>query len=93
MRPPESRTPAGSDPRASEERHGGHRDDAGILLLDLVEVARRLQISRAHAARLNSSGGLPRPIRLGRSVRWSAEDLSRWIVAGCPPRDRWEALR
>jgi len=93
MLPPESRAPAGSDPRASEERHGGHRDEARILLVDLREVARRLGISRAHAARLNASGRLPRAIRLGRAVRWNSEDLSAWTLAGCPSRDRWEVRR
>ncbi|MBL8860698.1 MAG: helix-turn-helix domain-containing protein [Planctomycetes bacterium] len=56
-------------------------------------MARRLGISRAHASRLNASGRLPRAIRLGRSTRWNAEDLTRWALAGCPSRDRWEVLR
>lgn len=93
MELPESRTPAGSDPRASEERHGGHRDESRTLLLDLEEVASRLGISRAHAARLNASGRLPRPIHLGRSVRWNAQELERWTLAGCPARVRWEVIR
>ena len=34
-----------------------------------------------------------RLVRLGRSVRWRRDELLAWLEAGCPARDRWEALR
>ena len=57
------------------------------------EVASVLGISRAHVWKLASSGRLPKPIRLGRAVRWPRKDLEEWLAAGAPPRDRWEAMR
>ena len=45
------------------------------MALTAAEVARRLDISERHLWALLSSGRLPRPIRLGRSVRWNAAEL------------------
>ena len=63
------------------------------LALSVEEVAQVLGISRAHVWRLHSSGNIPRPIRLGRSVRWDKKTLEAWLEAGGPPRDRWESMR
>lgn len=63
------------------------------LALTAEEVAERLGISRAHVFRLQNSGHLPRPVRLGRSVRWPCAVLESWLAAGAPPRERWEALQ
>lgn len=71
-------------------------DDDGVvapLLLTIREVARMLSVSERHVRALHSSGGLPRPIRLGRSVRWDREELVAWIQAGAPSRHRWEQGR
>ena len=57
------------------------------------DVAGLLQVSLRHVAAMNSSGRLPRPIRLGRAVRWLADELHAWLEAGAPARDRWEALK
>ncbi len=35
----------------------------------------------------------PDVLRLGRSCRVREEELDAWIAAGCPPRDRWLAIR
>lgn len=50
---------------------------------DLGEV---LRISVRSVWRLNASGKLPRPVRIGRSVRWRRCDIDRWIELGCPDR-------
>ena len=63
------------------------------LALSVEEVAEVLGISRAHVWRLHSSGHIPRPVRLGRSVRWDRKTLEAWLEAGGPPRDRWESMR
>lgn len=63
------------------------------LALTPEELARTLGISRAHLFRLHSRGLLPRPVRLGRSLRWDRGTVVRWLAAGAPPRDRWEAMQ
>lgn len=62
------------------------------LVLTAEEVAELLCISRAHVFRLQNSGRLPKPIRLGRAVRWPRRTLEAWLEAGAPPRDRWEEI-
>jgi excisionase family DNA binding protein len=62
-------------------------------LLAVSEVAEHLRISVRQVWKLNASGSLPSPIRLGRSVRWRAAELSAWIAEGCPCRDQWVVLR
>jgi predicted DNA-binding transcriptional regulator AlpA len=63
------------------------------LALAANDVAKMLGISERHLWALNSSGRLPRPLRLGRAVRWPVEELRAWLAAGAPERSRWEALR
>ena len=62
-------------------------------LLTAAEVAQRMKVCQRHLWALLASGRLPRPVRLGRSVRWRAAELRCWIDAGCPALDRWEAVK
>ena len=39
----------------------------------------------------DTAGRIPRPVRIGRSTLWRADELRAWIAAGCPRRDAWEA--
>jgi len=39
----------------------------------------------------DSSGWIPKPVRIGRSTLWRADELRDWVVAGCPRRGKWEA--
>ncbi len=63
------------------------------LAVDAAEVAKLLNVSLRHVNSLNASGRLPRPIRLGRSVRWLRSDLEAWLEAGAPVRDAWDRIR
>jgi len=63
------------------------------LALSAAEVAKLLGVSERHVWALHSSGRLPRPIRLGRAVRWNVAELQAWLDAGAPERFRWETLR
>ena len=38
-------------------------------------------------------GLIPRPVRIGRSTLWRADELHAWIAAGCPRRQDWEKSR
>jgi excisionase family DNA binding protein len=63
------------------------------ILASAADVAQMLQLSSRTIARMNSSGKLPRPIRLGRSVRFSRNEIQAWIDAGCPNRRTWEVTK
>lgn len=62
---------------------------AAKLAISADEVAELLGISRAHVWKLTGTGRLPKPVRLGRAVRWDRKNLEAWLAAGAPPRDRW----
>ncbi len=69
-----------------------HPDPAtiGPLLIDAEEVARRLDVSSRTVWRLNSAGKLPKPLAVGGSKKWRADEIHRWVEAGCPSRPAWE---
>jgi len=56
-------------------------------------LAKMLSISKRTVHRLDSSGRLPKPFRLGGSVRWNRREIENWIKAGCPVRKQWEAMK
>ena len=68
-------------------------NDPAPLLLSVDEVAHLLGIGTSTAWRLHSSGALPQALRVGRSRRWSRDELERWVQAGCPSRAQWERMR
>jgi len=70
-----------------------HSRESERLALPAADVAKLLNVSERHLWSLNSSGRLPRPLRLGRAVRWPVEELRDWLAAGAPERSRWEAMR
>jgi predicted DNA-binding transcriptional regulator AlpA len=51
---------------------------------ECADIAGLLKISERQVWRLNDAGRLPGCIRIGRSVRWSAQAIDRWINSGCP---------
>jgi excisionase family DNA binding protein len=70
------------------------------LLLSAAEAASTLGISRSAFYSLLSSGRIgPVGIRLGRSVRWSIEEIKDWLLArdtrtgSLPNRERWLAMK
>ena len=48
-------------------------------LLTVKDLADRLQISQRQCWKLLASERLPKPVRIGRSVRWSAAVIARWL--------------
>lgn len=68
---------------------GGDSEKAGLLLTSDA-LARMLQISKRSLIRLRSAGKLPRPVQLGRCVRWRTVEIREWIDAGCPPISIWQ---
>lgn len=63
------------------------------LLLSGPDVCARLRIGVSLFHGLRRQGRLPlTPIRLGRAVRFSADELARWTAAGCPNAMKWNAM-
>ncbi len=56
-------------------------------LLDVTMVAIVLNVSPRHVYRLSDAGRMPRPIKLGGSVRWDRSAIDKWIAEGCPRCD------
>jgi len=64
------------------------------LLLSAGETAALLGISRSAFYSLLSAGRVgPTPVRLGRRSLWRAEEIRAWVSAGCPSRQRWDAIK
>ena len=63
-------------------------EDRG-LLINSREAAKLLQVSDRTLWKMQSTGQSPKPIRIGRGVRWSLEELKAWVRSGCPPREKW----
>ena len=55
-------------------------------LMTAKDLAVALSIAQRTVWRLNATGKLPAPIRLGRCVRWRTSDIEAWLQAGCPSR-------
>jgi len=55
-------------------------------LFTIQDVAEMLQVAVRTVRRLRSTGKLPQPVTIGRSVRWRREDLEEWIAEGCPAK-------
>lgn len=49
----------------------------------------KLGVSRSMVHKLNAAGKLPAPVRLGRCLRWRADEITAWLAAGCPARSVW----
>lgn len=58
--------------------------DAPRLLLDSRQAAKMLKVSSRTLWKMQNSGEMPPPIRMGRSVRWNLGVLKKWVDEGCP---------
>jgi excisionase family DNA binding protein len=63
------------------------------MLLSANEVARLLGVSKRTVHRLNSSGKIPKPVRIGGSVRWRESDIRQWIAWDCRSRVQFKAMQ
>ena len=62
------------------------------LLLSREQAAIALGgISVSHLDRLERAGKIgPSPVKLGRCIVYSVDELRRWCEAGCPSRVEWD---
>ncbi|NQT93600.1 MAG: helix-turn-helix domain-containing protein [Lentisphaerae bacterium] len=50
-------------------------------LMTIRDVAAALRLSPRTVWRMVSTGSIPQPIRLGRSVRWQRSEIENWLTA------------
>ena len=62
-------------------------------LLSAKTLGEMLGLSKRQIFRLNSSGKLPKPLRIGGAVRWPESMIARWLAAGAPDRRTFEAMQ
>lgn len=55
-----------------------------MKMLTLKNVAELTQVSSRTVRNLVAAGRIPRPIRVGRGLRWRERDIADWFAAGCP---------
>lgn len=53
-------------------------------LISADQVAEMLSVSTRTVWRLQSTGRMVQPIRIGGSVRWRLDEIRQWIDLGCP---------
>ena len=70
-----------SDDDAREPPANRESDSA---LLDAREAARLCRVSLPMLYKLNASGRMPCPIKIGSLMRWKRKEILTWIDAGCP---------
>jgi predicted DNA-binding transcriptional regulator AlpA len=69
-------------------------DLADAILLSGPGVCQKMSISVSKFHGMIRAGQMPlQPIRLGRSVRYRADELERWVASGCPSSSKWAAMR
>lgn len=49
------------------------------MFVDAREIACLLGCSAKHVCRLAKQGRLPKPVRIGRLLRWSREVIEQWL--------------
>lgn len=60
-------------------------------LLSIGAVAEKLDVSPRAVSKWAAAGRLPAPVRIGRTVRWRASDIDRFMALGCPDDARPES--
>lgn len=63
------------------------------LALDAGALARALRVSLRHIRRMDSAGKLPKPLKIGKCVRWIKAETEAWLAAGAPDRRTWEQMK
>ena len=59
-------------------------------LIDIKSLALMLKVSEKTVRRWRDAGKIPRPVKLGRTLRWRLCLIVAWIDAGCPSARQFE---
>lgn len=71
----------------------GSNDRYAALLLTARDACKSCGKSLRTWRSWDSAGRIPRPVRIGRSTLWRADELREWVAAGCPRREQWESRK
>lgn len=64
-----------------------------VQLLNSADLMAMLNIGKSAFYQMKSEGRLPKPVKIGTIQRWRLADIERWLNAGCPTAEKFEALR
>lgn len=64
-----------------------------VSIVDFEGLAELLDVSERSVRRLDATGTLPSPLKIGNRKRWLVEDIHTWLKAGAPGRGKWAAKR
>ena len=77
--------------RSQHAMFGGKKPPENLgLLLTYKEAGKLLKVSDRTVWTMSHEGKMPKPIRIGQSVRFCYEELRAWANAGCPPQSEWK---
>lgn len=62
-------------------------------LLTVPQVAGILNCGESVVRQRDKKGLLPLSVRIEGTILWNRYELSKWIDAGCPPRQKWEQIK
>ncbi|MFX0198513.1 MAG: helix-turn-helix transcriptional regulator [Candidatus Hodarchaeota archaeon] len=68
-------------------------NDSQSIAVSAKQLSQLLGASLRQCWRLNATGKIPHPVRLGGSVRWNRVEITQWFESGCPDRQTWEARK
>ena len=71
------------DVRGNAEAESMNSDTKNHMLT-IREIAEMLRCSARTLYRLKDAGHMPKPIRIGKLIRWNRSEIEIWINAGCP---------
>lgn len=64
-----------------------------LQMLRVRELAAVLNVSQRHIWRMESSGKLPKSVRIGECRRWLSSDIETWLKMGCPSQKQFEVSK
>ena len=74
-------------------RKNSRRRRLPLLTVDAKRLAKMLSCGLRTIRSLDAAGRIPKPLRIGHSVRWSVSEIRDWLNAGAPSRGEWEARK
>ena len=61
-----------------------------VITCKTEAMAEMLEISPGHLLKMARDGRTPRPVWIGRCLRWDVQEIQDWVKSGCPNREVWE---